>query len=166
MPDWNLIRELYNKGLPLRKIAEQFNLQVGTVASRASRGNWKRIAAEATTIAQNALIETKEKPAAESAVTKHSEAAKAGLAGILARSVEKLQAIALNSPKAALKANAELESVVRNCKTVFGWSEGQSTPAVRINLLGSFTVQPKEPALPQAPVIDVTPVPDSGQGQG
>ena len=147
--DWDVIRELYLKGLPLREISEKVGVQQSTISSKATRAGWKQAAQRASALVQVSVNEAKE----ETQLSKQSERARSGLAATLERFVAKIETMEPKTVKAALKASGELESVVRNCKTVFGWSESQSQPAVRINILGSATIATDGPA--EKPAIDL-----------
>lgn len=150
-PNWPFIQSLYLQGLTPKQISAQTGVKADTISCRASRNGWTSALAKAKPAVQ-VTVETSKAKDSEASLSKSSEAVRSGLADVITRSVEKIQALTLKTPKHALKVNSELECVVRNAKTVFGWSEGQSHPAVRINILGSAVIdtQPKaiEPAAP------------------
>lgn len=158
-PDWNVIRELYNKGLPIRNIAEQFGLKVGTIAARASRGNWKRIVTQANAIAQSVQVQVqgKEPDSPESNhLTQASTNVKQSLANALLEATGTLDTLPKSKSLKSRSASAQLLSTLAGVgKTVFGWSESSQSPAVRINVLSTFQVSPSPQE--QKPVIDVTP---------
>lgn len=161
-PDWNVIRELYNKGLPIRKIAEQFNLKVGTIAARASRGNWKRIVTQANAIAQSVQVQIQgnepETPESNH-LTKASTTVKGSLANALLQATGCLDTLPTSKSLKSRSASAQLLATLAGVgKTVFGWSDSNQTPAVRISVVAnavsiSESEQPK--TITQAPVIDV-----------
>lgn len=155
-PDWNLIRELYNKGLALRQIAEQFGLQVGTVASRASRGNWRATATRAKQIAQSVQkgVESEDKGDEEpNKLSKASSLVRSKLSDELLRAVDTLTS---TKPSKRLESQMRRASVMQTlagaAKPVYGWSEGQSQPAVRIAIMGA-TVQVQQET--EAKAIDI-----------
>jgi len=157
--DWNLIRDLYSKGMTPSKIADQTGVQVGTICSRASRGRWKAVAQQANSIVQVEIQHPKQEPESpeSSALAKASASVRAALSQELLRSVAALDTL---KPSKRLESQRERANVVQTitgtAKTVFGWSDGQSNPSVRINVLSSFAIEPAQQP-EQGKVIDVTP---------
>lgn len=155
-PDWNRIQILYLQGIAPKEIERQTGVSANRVSARALRYGWSEALRKSRANVSVTIQATGANPS-ESSISKASEAVRSGLADVLTRSVEKIQAIAFKTPKAALKANQELECVVRNAKTVFGWSDSSQTPSVRISILNSIVERDEKP------VIDVTPLPPSEQ---
>ena len=136
--DWNLIREMYTQGLKCAEIEKQTGVKAGTIASRASRCKWTGVALQAKQAVQK-LIKGSEGESA-SKLGDSSERTRSRLARLVERSAERIEEMTLKSPSHALKVNQELESVVRNAKTVFGWTENQQAPAIRIAVLAQVTL--------------------------
>ncbi len=162
--DWNLIRDLYSKGMTCTEIAKETGVQSGTIASRASRGQWKAVATKANSIVQVEIQGSKaESHSGEiTGLAKHSAKARQSLSDELLRAVDTLTA---TKHSKRLETQGKRASVVQTlasaAKTVYGWSESSAQPLIRMNVLGSIQVQSE--TLPESqtqPVIDVESVTD------
>lgn len=159
--DWPLIQTLYTSGLGPKEISKQTGVKPDTIASRASRFRWRELMAKAKPMVQvTKPDDSEDKPALDS----QSQRARKALGDVIARSAEKLASTDIKSAKHAVIVNQEAESMVRNAKTVFGWSEGQTQPVVRIGVL-SQTIIESGVDTNQGQVIDVTPVKEIEPGQ-
>lgn len=153
--DWDYIQALYMQGIGPAEIARKTGVKADTISVRATRHGWTGILRKTGGPRQDVQITVSTEQPKEDKLAKQSERTRTALADVIARSAEKLAAMPINTPSSALRVNQDAESMVRNAKTVFGWSEGQSAPAVRINILGNATVASEEMEKP--PVIDLPP---------
>ena len=142
-PDWELIRELYNSGIPLKAIETQTGVKVGTIAARASRARWREIATKAKQLVQFTEDCQESTPGAH--LDSSSKRVRNALAVDLTRVVDLLEEKPAKSLASALKRQRQLEPAVRNAKVVFGWNEDSQSTLVNINLLAQATIAPANP---------------------
>lgn len=138
--DWDLIRHLYLSGTPLDTIVKETGVAKGTIASRANRANWKRTQAAAKSIVQTPTAPVDRREAREPAIdiehaskTVRSRAAKA-----ISSALD-----TLTEPgdwKTAARQQSQLEPLIRNARTVFGWGDDATTSSVRISILAQCVV--------------------------
>ena len=161
--DWDLIQARYIQGVGPTELSKMFGVKSDTISVRATRKGWQRLKQKPSTQCQTVTISTERSEAESPKLTVQSERTRRALADVLTRSAEELASAPIRNVKHALAVNQEAESMVRNAKVVFGWCEGQTNPAVRIQVLGSLHVLPNEqtPFIEQTPVIDVATVPES-----
>ena len=156
--DWEVIRELYLKGVPLRQIQEQTGVQCTTIASRASRKGWKAIALKAKQVMQSMErpISVDSQPSEQGALSKASALVRGKLSDELLRAVDTLTA---TKPSKRVETQMRRAGVIQTlsgaAKVIHGWSEGSAQPAVRIQVMGNAVIAPEPPA----PAIDVPTVP-------
>ena len=139
--DWTSIQAMYFQGVTPSEISAKTGVKTNTISVMASRKGWAVALRKAKEAGKATKIEIGGNPPADSALVKHSERVRKALGRDLERVCELLEDKPPSSLSKALERQSALESVVRNAKTVFGWSEGQSTPAVRISILGDAQIQ-------------------------
>jgi hypothetical protein len=161
--DWELVQSLYLKGLGPSEIQKQTGVKANAVSVRASRYGWRKHLAKASVIVtqhNEKLQGDTEDKGQSNALAKRSALVRERLSDELLRAVDTLTA---TKPSKSLETQAKRASVMQTlagaAKPVFGWSEGQSSPMVRINLL-SQAVSLTESQPDTRPVIDVTPPQD------
>lgn len=155
--DWPLIQTLYTSGLGPNEISKRTGVKPDTIASRASRFRWRDLMAKAKPIVQVAIQrdreQTEDNPQSN-ALAKASAIVRSKLSDELIRAVDTLSS---TKPSKRLDTQAKRASVMQTlagaAKPVFGWSEGQSQPIVRINVLGNATID-------SSPAIDAEVVPN------
>lgn len=162
--DWNKVQSMYLKGMTPKQIGELLGIKADSVSARAFRYKWRKSLLDSSVIvkAHNDAIQGNEPETPESShLTKASASVKGSLANALLQATGCLDTLPQSKSLKSRTASAQLLSTLAGVgKTVFGWSEGQSTPSVRINVMANCTLSPPDQAkaIEQAPVIDVTPV--------
>lgn len=156
-PDWTHVQTLYLQGKSPKEIEAITGIPKQSVSVRASRLGWTASLRKSRQTVQVTAELAKDDKDDSPKLTAQSERTRTALADVLVRSAEKLASHPIHTTSTALRLNQDAESLVRNAKTVFGWSESQSTPSVRISVLSSFQVAPTQDQA-KGPVIDVTPV--------
>jgi hypothetical protein len=138
--DWMMIQGLYLKGLTPKQIQAETGVKADTVSNRAFRCKWRKSLVDSAVVVhkRNQAMAIDE-PDTQS-LTKHSDSVRNALGRDLTRLCELLETAPPPSLSNALKRQQALEPAVRNAKAVFGWSEGQSQPSVRINVMGTVSV--------------------------
>ncbi len=154
--DWAMIQSLYLQGLGPTAIAKKTGVKSNTISVMATRKGWAKSLQRAGEARKRLEIDHDGNPKEVKELENQSQRARKALGDVIARSAEKLASVDIKSVKHALTVNQEAESLVRNSKTVFGWSEGQSQPAVRIGVLSQTTIVNEAQSKDEAkPVIDV-----------
>lgn len=138
--DWPLIQTLYASGQQAKAISLQTGVSLSAIQTRAHRGNWRRLAAHAKEIVKVFTSEQSGDSESDSVLASHSQRARRGLAGVLARSVEQIEQMPIPTGKAALKAAAALVPLVANCKTVYGWADSPNSSPVRVQILAQTAI--------------------------
>ena len=157
--DWPLIQQLYIQGATLHAISMQCGVKPGTIAARASRNGWRKVATAASEKMQ--LIQAREARQAEAESTNLDKASQDARKRVSRSILEALSV--LPSPddwKTAAKQQTALEPLVRNAKTVFGWGDDAAPCSVRISLLAQagvhITVSDNKHAFPAVTAGDAT----------
>lgn len=162
--DWPMIQALYLQGLGPTAIAKKTGVKVNTISVMATRKGWAKSLQKAGEHRKVVEISVQQSQDDSPKLTAQSEAVRAALARDLKRVCDLLETKTPSTIPAALKRQQDMESLVRNAKTVFGWSDSNTQPSVRINVMSNCTLTPP-PAIEQSQgkVIDVTPVPPQEQ---
>ena len=163
VPDWDLIQARYVQGVGPTELSKMFGVKADTISVRATRKGWQRLKQKASVTSQSVTITTESKQDESPKLTAQSERTRKALADVLVRSAEKLASMPIHTPSTALRVNQDAESMVRNAKTVFGWSEGQSSPAVRISIMDSAVVIQEQAGQALSEVPEVKQLPPASQ---
>jgi hypothetical protein len=134
-PDWLLAQTLFAQGLPHHAIAKRIGANPDAVRQRAVRGQWSQL---------RDAIEADSVRVVEKTIDHVLAGYSADTRKALGRSiVETAQSIPRpRGFKHATRIQSELEPLVRNAKTVFGWGNDDGSKAsVRIGVLNLATVQ-------------------------
>ena len=126
---WEKAKALYLAGKSWKAISDETGLNQSTLMSKASRDDW-------TTFRKGMrdTISLKESQSLESL----SALVRSKLAADAASTLERIDSYALDGIKDESTREQILGSVAKRSALVFGWSEGNESASVSINLLGSM----------------------------
>jgi len=170
VPNWELIQAMYMAGRTPKEIEAKTGTAANTVSVQATRKGWavalRRLKLDKLAQGQDTEGDT----AKPSVLAKYSESARNALGRDLKRICDLIETSPATSLKRALERQAAMEPLIRNSKTVFGWSEGQAQPSVRINVMGSVSfgsnsgsIANQDQQLEQGKVIDTEVLPSTVQ---
>lgn len=161
--DWENVKSLYFHGVTPTEIAKQTGVRLNTISVMASRKGWPAMLRKAKETSKAVQISVEQPEAESPKLTAQSEAVRAALARDIQRVCELIDAQPAPTLSKALARQQAMEPVVRNSKAVFGWSDSNTSPAVRISVLDSVVVMPVSAHSPEKPVIECEPAKAIGQ---
>jgi transposase len=124
--DWDLIQTLYTAGTSANEISRKMGVSVSAIQTRASRHDWRRLAAE---------VASKVSRDAQQAAKEVGDQLRQELGLHLKAHVKSIPQA--RGWKHAARINQELVPLISNAQKVFGWQESVQAPAVRINVMAS-----------------------------
>jgi len=127
--DWERAKALYFAGQSWDAIANDLKISKKTLAQRASIEGLTKVKKE-----MRSLVSTKEIQSIESL----SAIVRSKLAADAASTLERIDSYDLDGIKDEATRESILGSVAKRSALVFGWSEGNESTSVSINLLGSM----------------------------
>ena len=127
--DWERAKALYFAGQSWDAIANDLQISKKTLAQRASIEGLTKVKKE-----MRSLVSTKEIQSIESL----SAIVRSKLAADAASTLERIDSYDLDGIKDESLREGILQSVSKRSALVFGWSEGNESTSVSINLLGSM----------------------------
>jgi hypothetical protein len=134
-PDWLLAQTLFAQGMSPKVIASQVGASLEAVHKRAQRGQWSVLADKTRSVAVQCA-----EHAVETVLSGYSLDTRKALGRAITEHVAKIPSA--KGWKHANRIQQELEPLVRNAKTVFGWGNDDGSKAsVRIGVLNMATVQ-------------------------
>jgi len=126
---WEQAKSLYLAGMEWKAIANDLQLSQATLQTRASREGITKLKAQMQTI----CIEKKTQ-----SLESLSAIVRSKLAADAASTLERIDSYDLDGIKDESLREGILQSVSKRSALVFGWSEGNESTSVSINLLGSM----------------------------
>ena len=126
---WERAKAQYLSGREWQAIADDLSVPINTLRSRACREGITKVKAQMQTICTEKKVQSLE---ALSAIVRSKLAADA------ASTLERIDSYALDGIKDESVRESILGSVSKRSALVFGWSEGNESASVSINLLGSM----------------------------
>ena len=126
---WEQAKSLYLAGMEWKAIANDLQLSQATLQTRASREGITKLKAQMQTICTEKKTQSLE---SLSAIVRSKLAADA------ASTLERIDSYDLDGIKDESTREQILGSVAKRSALVFGWSEGNESTSVSINLLGSM----------------------------
>ena len=126
---WTKAKSLYLAGKTWKAISEELKLNQATLLSKASREGLPKVRRE-----MRNTISPKDNVSLESL----SALVRSKLAADAASTLERVDSYALDGIKDEATRETILNSVSKRSALVFGWSEGNESASVSINLLGSM----------------------------
>jgi len=126
---WERAKAEYLTGKGWKAIADDLNVPMDTLRSRACREGLTKVKAQMQTVCKEKKIESLE---TLSALVRNKLAADA------ASTLERIDSYALDGIKDEATRETILGSVAKRSALVFGWSETGEAASVSINLLGSM----------------------------
>lgn len=134
---WEAIERQYVLGATIQSLAEQFKVQAGTIVKRAQRKGWTSL---------RMALSNKVREAKSEKLVEASKEVREALSEELSASVRQLRATERKSGLKPLteRLNATTQ-ITNNAKTVFGWTDTNTTTLVDLHLLDQ----------PASPIIDV-----------
>jgi len=130
---WKTARGLYLAGSDWRGIADKLGAKKATLQKRAEREGLTKLRREAKSISLTDIsVKTEKSLEALSILVRNRLAADA------ASTLERIEGYSLDGIKDESTREQILGSVAKRSALVFGWSEGNESASVSINLLGSM----------------------------
>ena len=126
---WEQAKSLYLAGMEWKAIANDLQLSQATLQTRASREGITKLKAQMQTICTEKKTQSLE---SLSAIVRSK------LAEDAAATIERVNGYDLDGIKDESTREQILGSVAKRSALVFGWSEGNESTSVSINLLGSM----------------------------
>jgi hypothetical protein len=126
---WEQAKSLYLAGMEWKAIANDLQLSQATLQTRASREGITKLKAQMQTICTEKKTQSLE---SLSAIVRSK------LAEDAAATIERVNGYELDGIKDESTREQILGSVAKRSALVFGWSEGNESTSVSINLLGSM----------------------------
>ena len=126
---WEHAKSLYLSGMEWKTIANDLQLSQATLQTKASREGITKVKAQMQTICTEKKTQSLE---ALSAIVRSK------LAEDAASTIERVNGYDLDGIKDESLREGILQSVSKRSALVFGWSEGNESTSVSINLLGSM----------------------------
>lgn len=131
--EWEKAKALYVSGKGWKAIGEQLGLSVATLKTKASRSGVTQLRKEMeATLSSEISVKTEKSLEALSVLVRSKLAADA------ASTLERIDSYSLDGIKDESVRETILGSVAKRSALVFGWSEGNESASVSINLLGSM----------------------------
>jgi hypothetical protein len=127
--EWNQAKALYLSGKTWKAIGSELKLNFATLTSKASKEGITKVRKE-----MRNTISHKETVSIESL----SAIVRSKLAADAASTLERIDSYDLDGIKDESLREGILQSVSKRSALVFGWSEGNESTSVSINLLGSM----------------------------
>ncbi len=127
--EWNQAKALYLSGKTWKAIGSELKLNFATLTSKASKEGITKVRKE-----MRNTISHKETVSIESL----SAIVRSKLAADAASTLERIESYELDGIKDESLREGILQSVSKRSALVFGWSEGNESTSVSINLLGSM----------------------------
>ena len=127
--EWNQAKALYLSGKTWKAIGSELKLNFATLTSKASKEGITKVRKE-----MRNTISHKETVSIESL----SAIVRSKLAADAASTLERIDSYDLDGIKDESVRESILGSVAKRSALVFGWSEGNESTSVSINLLGSM----------------------------
>lgn len=127
--EWNQAKALYLSGKTWKAIGSELKLNFATLTSKASKEGITKVRKE-----MRNTISYKETVSIESL----SAIVRSKLAADAASTLERIDSYDLDGIKDESLREGILQSVSKRSALVFGWSEGNESTSVSINLLGSM----------------------------
>ena len=126
---WEKAKALYLAGKSWKAISSETGIIQSTLQSKASRDDWTKFRK-----GMRDIVSTKETQSLESL----SALVRSKLAADAASTLERIDSYDLDGIKDESLREGILQSVSKRSALVFGWSEGNESTSVSINLLGSM----------------------------